>query len=144
MGLALAEKGYRPIPVYNGIEEQEGARATTDNQSIDTVLFYGAKELEKIQIPDDAPPAFLMDTNRLQRYKMDDSIFDNSWDLYPQDIPSAKYFLAQGIDKILIIGNQVSRDLKKILYDFQKKGLQIYLSDGYRVPQKIKIHKQLL
>lgn len=144
MGLALAEKGYRPIPVYNGIEEQEGARATTDNQSIDTVLFYGAKELEKIQIPDDAPPAFLMDTNRLQRYKMDDSIFDNSWDLYPQDIPSAKYFLAQGIDKILIIGNQVSRDLKKILYDFQKKGLQIYLSDGYNTPHKIKIYKEWL
>lgn len=144
MGLALATKGYRPIPVYNGVEEQEGARATTDNQSIDTALYYGAKELEKIEIPETAPPAFLMDTNRLQRFKMDDSIYDNSWDVYPQDIPSARYFLAQGIHKILIIGDTLSRDLKKILYDFQKKGMRIYFSDGYNIPRKIKIYKPLL
>ncbi|MBR2046618.1 MAG: glutathionylspermidine synthase family protein, partial [Agathobacter sp.] len=123
MGLAFAKIGYRPIPVYNGVEEQQGARATTNNQSIDTALYYGAKELQKITIPNDAPPAFLLDTNRLQRYKMDDSIFDNSWDIYPQDIPSAKYFLSQGIDKILVIGDKVERDLKKVLKDFQKKGI---------------------
>ncbi len=136
MGLALAQRGYRPIPVYNGVEEQQGARATTDNQSIDTALFYGAMKLKEISIPEDAPPAFLMDKNRLQRYKMDDSIFDNSWDIYPQDIPSAKYLSSQGIEKILVIGDSLARDLKKILRDFQKKGLEIYLSDGYGAPRR--------
>lgn len=141
MGLALAKRGYRPIPIYNGVEEQQGARATTDNQSIDESLFWGAKELVNIEISDDAPPAFLLDTNRLQRYKMDDSIFDNSWDIYPQDIPSAKYFLSQGMDKILVIGDALSRDLKKVLYDFQKKGIQIHLSDGYQSGKRIKISR---
>ena len=125
MGLALAKKGYRPIPIYNGVEEQQGARATTDNQSIDIALFYGAKELEKISIPDDAPPAFLLDNHRLQRYKMDDSIYDNSWDIYPQDIPSAMYFKEQGIETILVIGDGIARDLRKILRGFSKKGLRI-------------------
>ena len=123
MGLALAKKGYRPIPVYNGVEEQLGARATTDNQSIDIALFYGAKELEQISIPEDAPPAFLLDTNRLQRYKMDDSIYDNSWDIYPQDLPSAKYLQNEGIEKIHVIGDGVSRDLKKIFRGFKNNGL---------------------
>ncbi len=132
MGLVLAKKGYRPIPIFNGVEEQRGARATTDNQSIDIALFYGAKILEQISIPEDAPPAFLLDSNRLQRYKIDDSIFDNSWDIYPQDIPSAKYFFSEGIEKIIVIGDGISRDLKKILRDFKKKGLHIYLSDGYQ------------
>ena len=143
MGIALAKRGYRPIPIYNGVEEQQGARATTDNQSIDVALFLGAEKLKDIAIPDDAPPAFLLDTNRLQRYKMDDSIFDNSWDIYPQDIPSAKCFLNEGIEKILIIGDSVSRDLKKVLHDFQKKGLRIQLNDGYTKPQKVVIPKQL-
>lgn len=127
MGLALAKKGYRPIPIYNGVEEQQGARATTDNQSIDVALFYGAKELEQISIPEEAPPVFLLDTNRLQRYKIDDSIFDNSWDVYPQDMPSAKYFKAQGIENILVIGDGGARDLKKILRNFKKKGLRIVI-----------------
>ena len=131
MGLALAKKGYRPIPVYNGVEEQQGARATTDNQSIDIALFYGAKELGKLSIPDDAPPAFLLDSNRLLRYKIDDSVFDNSWDIYPQDLPSANYMKEQGIEKILVVGDGISRDLKKILRGFQKKGLEIYRSDGH-------------
>lgn len=139
MGLALAKRGYRPIPIYNGVEEQQGARATVDNQSIYTALLFGSKKLAKMQIPEDAPPVFLLDTNRLQRFKMDDSIFDNSWDIYPQDMPSAKYFLSQGIDQILVIGDELSRDLKKILYDFQKKGIQILLSDGYAPVKKIHI-----
>lgn len=130
MGLTLANKGYRPIPIFNGVEEQEGARATTDNQSIDTALFYGAKILEQISLSDDAPPAFLLDTNRLQRCKIDDSIFDNSWDIYPQDIPSARYFKSQGIENIIVICDGISRDLKKILHDLKKKGLQIHKNVG--------------
>ena len=37
---------------------------------------------EKLEIKEDAMPAFLTDRNRLQRYKMDVSVFDNSWDVY--------------------------------------------------------------
>lgn len=143
MGLALAKNGYRPIPIFNGVREQDNARATVDNQSIEDALLYGAEILRDIPIPEDAPPAFLIDTNRLQRYKMNDSIFDNSWDLYPQDIPSARYLRAQGINKILVVGDALSRDLKKVFYDFQKKGIDIYVSNGYAPAKKVKIGKPI-
>ena len=33
-GLATAKLGFRPIPIYNGTDEQKGAMATVDNHSI--------------------------------------------------------------------------------------------------------------
>ena len=142
-GIALAKSGYRPIPIFNGTVEQQGARATVDNQSVGIALMWGASELGKIEISNDALPAFLVDSNRMNRFKMDASIFDNSWDVYPQDLPSADYFLESSIHKIVIVGNSFSRDLKKILYDFQKKKMQILWTKGYEAPKKITIHRPL-
>lgn len=142
-GLALAKAGYRPIPIFNGTIEQQGARATVDNQAVGIALAWGASELDKIEIAEDALPAFLVDSNRLHRFKMEIALFDNSWDVYPQDIPSAEYLLGNGIHKIIIIGESLSRDLKKILYDYQKKKIQIYLTKGYEAPKKITLHRPL-
>lgn len=138
-GITLAKLGYRPIPIYNGTIEQQGARATVDNQTIGIALEWGASELDKIKISDDALPAFLLDSNRMHRFKMEEALFDNSWDVYPQDIPSAEYFINNGICKIIIIGEKVSKDLKKILYKFQKKNIKIYLTNGYETPRKVTI-----
>ncbi len=143
MGIALAKAGYRPIPIYNGTIEQAGARATVDNQSVGPALLWGATELRKIAISDDALPAFLTDSNRMNRYKMEVSLFDNSWDVYHQDLPSADYFLSNGISKIVIVGNTFSKDLKKILYGFQKKNIEIFLTDGYVAPKKVSIRRPL-
>ena len=140
-GIALAKAGFRPIPIFNGTIEQPGARATVDNQTVGVALMWGTLELEKINISDDAMPAFLLDSNRLHRFKMEESLFDNSWDVYPQDLPSAEYLLNNGIHKIVIVGEGVSKDLKKILYDFQKKKLEIYFTKGYETPKKIMIHR---
>ena len=76
-GIALAKMGYRPIPIYNGTDQQKGAIATVDNCSIKVGLIKGTKELEKIKIDNNAPPVFLLDTNRMNRFKMNISIFDN-------------------------------------------------------------------
>lgn len=140
-GIALAKAGYRPIPIFNGTIEQQGARATVDNQSVGAALEWGASELRHIEISDDALPAFLTDSNRMHRFKMEVSLFDNSWDVYHQDIPSAEYFLNNGIHKIVIIGESLSKDLKKILYGFQKKKIQILLTKGYETPKKIILHR---
>lgn len=144
MGIALARQGYRPIPVYNGTIEQMGSRATVDNQTVGEALWMATTELSQIEIADDALPTFLLDRNRLNRFKMEIALFDNSWDIYPQDIPSAEYFTAKGIRKIIIIGESVSKDLKKILYDYQKKNITIYLTNGYEAPKKVKLHKPLV
>ena len=142
-GIALAKAGYRPIPIYNGTIEQQGARATVDNQSVGIALNWGAAQLSEIALSEDALPAFLLDSNRMNRYKMEISLFDNSWDIYSQDMPSAEYFLNNGIHRIIIIGEVVSKDLKKILYDFQKKKMDIYFMERYGTPKKIRIHRTL-
>jgi len=139
-GIALAKYGFRPIPIYNGTMEQVGSRATVDNGIVGMALKNWAQELEKIEINDDARPAFLLDSNRLNRYKMKESIFDNSWDVYPQDLPSAQYFLDSGIKRILVVGRKkISEDLRKILASHHKKGMEIYLTDGYEEPKRVRL-----
>jgi len=140
-GLALAKIGYRPIPIYNGTNEQEGAMPTTDNRSVQSGLLYGALELEKIKLSREALPVFLLDRNRTNRYKMDVSVFDNSWDIYDQDMPSAEYFLKNGITKIIVRGVSIQKDLRLILYKFQKKGIQILFTNGYVELKKMIIRK---
>ncbi len=142
MGLALAKLGYRPIPIYNGTTEQSRARATTDNQSVDMGLLWGANLLKEMEFVDNAAPVFLTDTERLNRYKITESVFDNSWDVYSQDLPSGKYLLENGIQKVVILGNAVSRDLRKIVYEYQKKGIVIHWSNGYERPKKIVVKKE--
>lgn len=140
-GIALAGIGYRPIPIFNGTIEQAGARATVDNHSVGVALCRGAEKLLVTDIRDDALPAFLTDSNRMNRFKMEEGLFDNSWDVYPQDLPTAEYFLNQGIHKIIVVSDEISKDLKKILYEFQKKKIDIYLTRRYDVINKVRIHK---
>ena len=94
-----------------------------------------------MEFKDDAPPAFLTDTNRLQRHVMVESLFDNSWDVYHQDLPSAEYLWQQGIRKVVLICNTPAEDLKKILYPYGKKGMEILWTKGYETPKKVRLKK---
>ena len=79
-GIALAKAGYRPVPIYNGTVEQPGSRAATDNRTVGTALIMAAEELAQIRIREDAPPAFLTDSGRMNQFRMEASLFDNSWE----------------------------------------------------------------
>ena len=70
-GIALIDNGFRPIPIFNGTNAQFGVRTTTDNRIIERALIWGAKELQNKKITMEAPPAFLIDSNRMHRYKID-------------------------------------------------------------------------
>ena len=140
-GLALAQIGFRPIPLYNGTFEQEGAMALVDNHVIESALIWGASELAKIEILPDALPAFLLDSNRTHRFKMNVSVFDNSWDLYDQDVPSAEYFLNHGIHNIIVRSEKIQIDLAKILYKYSRKGIRILFTKGYEAPKEVKVKK---
>ena len=140
-GLALAVLGFRPIPLYNGVNGQQGAMELVENHNKKNALIWGALELEKLAIPLNAPPAFLIDSTRTHRFKMDVSVFDNSWDLYDQDMPSAEYFINNGIDKVIVRGKTIQKDLIRILYKFQKKGISILFTDGYTAPKLTTIKK---
>lgn len=138
-GILLAQQyGYRPIPVYNGVMEQKGARATSDNHSILGGLVWGASILSHIDLEDNAPPAFLVDSNRLNCFRLDGSIFDNSWDVYYQDLPSEKYLLEHGIERVLVISRKLAWDLKDVFANYPKKKIEVYWTNGYDEPKRVK------
>lgn len=140
-GISLARLGYRPIPIFNGTNPTLGSISTTNNMIIEPLLIWGAEELKGIKIEVDAPPVFLLDKNRLNRYKINRSVFDNSWDIYHQDMPSYKYFLENGITRIVVRGERLENDLSRILYKYQKNGIKILFTDGYEEPIEIKVIK---
>jgi len=136
LGISLAHIGYRPIPLFNGTDEQKDSQATTDTYLIESSLINGSQKLKNISLKINANPAFLLDSTRTNRYRSKESIFDNSWDLYSQDIPSPEYFKQSGINKIIVVGNTIQRDLRKIFFKFQDEGIEIYLTDGYTIPKE--------
>lgn len=141
LSIDLAYKGYRPIPLFNGTDEQNGAQATTDTYLIESSLINGAKKLKDIHLKNDANPAFLLDYFRTNRYRAKESIFGNSWDLYKQDIPSAQYFKGNGINKIIIVSKEIQKDLKKIFLNFQDNDIKLYFTEGYLPAKNIVLHK---
>lgn len=143
-GIALARLGFRPVVVYNGTQAPKKARSTVDNDVITGGLVIGAELLKKISIAYDAPPVFLLDKNRLNRYKLDISIYDNSWDVYHQDMPTGEYLVGHGIRQMVIVCDKckLSKDLKKLLYNYQKKGIKLYVTDGYRMLQSVRALKR--
>lgn len=142
-GIALAYLGYRPIPIFNGTDEQQGSVATNDNYLVESCLINGSEILKNIKLRKDANPAFLLDSYRINRYRARESIFDNSWDIYKQDVPSANYFKQNSINKIIVVSDNIKRDLKKILLTFQNNGMEVYITDGYINPKKIILTKTL-
>lgn len=142
-GMHLAKEGFRPIPIYNGIIEEENSKSVVDNQTVSEGLMWMAKELSGIKICDDAMPAFLLDSNRLTQYKSKISVYDNSWDVYRQDMPSGEYLKKNSVKRILLISDRISGDLRKILINYRKAGLDIYLKKIYDEPKKIKVRRMI-
>lgn len=141
-GIALAKLGYRPIPVFNGTNPSGYAFSNVDNLVVEPMLIWGAEQLKNIEISDDALPVFLLDSNRLNRYKEDRGVFDNSWDLYHQDIPSFNWFKKNNVSKIIVRGNKkLNIDLQRIFYKFQKNDIEIYFTNGYEAPKIINVKK---
>ena len=141
--IGLAHIGYRPIPLFNGTDEQICSQATTDTYLIESCLINGSEKLKSISLENNANPAFLLDSSRTNRYRAKESIFDNSWDLYKQDIPTAEYFKSNGIYKVIVVSKEIQRDLRKIFFEFQNAGIEIYLTDGYKTAEKVILKKTL-
>ena len=142
-GISLANIGYRPIPIFNGTDEQDNSPSTTNTYLVEEGLIIGAEKLKNIKIKEDANPEFLLDNHRLNRYRKSEKIFDNSWDLYGQDIPSYKYFKDNNIDKIIVIGERIEKDLRKIFFKFQNANIKFYITDGYSPLKQVNLKKTL-
>jgi len=142
-GLAIAKFGYRPIPLFNGTLEPINSISTTNNRMVERPLAWGATILKDMKFSKDAPPVFIIDLNRQNRYKLEVSYFDNSYDMYGQDFPTPKALLESGINKVVIRTPKLENDMRMILSNYQKHGIEIYKTYEFEKPKKVHVKKPL-
>jgi hypothetical protein len=113
LGLAFALQGFRPIPVYNAVPAPlrpvalaGPIPAMVDMRAILAGVVRGAGELASLQLPSDAPPAFLLDSRR----RVGDpgtsalpGVFDNRSVSLPTDFPSGNLLRSHGIARAIVI-----------------------------------------
>jgi hypothetical protein len=112
-GLALAARGYRPVPLYNAVPLPFGEPQTDPltGKSVAAVnvlpiiiaLRKGAETLPLLKLPPDAPPAFLLDANRRGFRVMEPDEFDNRSAVFTTDFPSANFFGSRGIKRVVLV-----------------------------------------
>jgi hypothetical protein len=127
-GLALAEQGFQPVPLYNSTN---GHSPAINVEPIVSALMNGAMTLSTRNIRPDAPPAFLLDSNRMKGSPQEGD-FDNRWVVFPQDFPSGTFLLAHGIKRVMLIqqSSSIDRDLGQVLAFWKRSGIEILLVDG--------------
>jgi len=141
-GLALARLGHRPVPLFNGAGHPA---ALVDTALIFRALKEGTTELARAALLPDSPPAFLLDSLRLQ----DDSLakpgkYDNRWLVFPQDFPSASFLLSRQIRRVLLVHEktQPQDDLAHVLLRWQEAGIEIVdaypTTSGFARPLEVK------
>jgi len=126
--LALACLGYRPVPLYNGVCIDNYTNMTVDVRGISSALYAGTQLLADMNIRNDAPPAFMLDSRRMWGYVKNPGMFDNRWCVFPQDMPSALFLKKHNIKKIIVRTGNINDDLSHILRRYQEAGLKIQIA----------------
>ena len=129
-GLALAQQGYRPVPLYNGVCGPPLSTMIVDVNPIMAVLRSGADVLQHLALRSDAPPAFLLDSDRMSGIGKAPGMYDNRWHVFPQDMPSASFLIKQGIKRVIVRSDYIKDDLSHVLLRYQDEGIEIYLCTG--------------
>jgi hypothetical protein len=132
LGLSLASRGYRPVPLYNACPVPPGTRGIVDVQPIMAALSAGATMLKSLELPNDAPPAFLLDARRntkepelspkllehesirmagflsnaeplARETAATTEVFDNRSISLPTDFPSASLLQSAGFQRVVLV-----------------------------------------
>ena len=128
-GLALAASGFRPIPLFNGTS---GPSAVVDVSPITRALRDGVESLKGLALSPDAPPAFLLDSDRTGTSPPDAGAYDNRWVALPQDFPSASLLRSRGISHATLLQKGslvIPPDLAHVLRRWQESGIRIRVAD---------------
>jgi len=141
LGLELAIRGYRPVPLYNAVPLPSGEPqfdsltgkpvAAVQVLPILVALRGGAAILAQIPLPPEAPPIFLLDALRRGggRTMLPDE-FDNRSVCFTTDFPSANFLTAHQIRSVVLVqrsGDQPQLDLAHVLRRWQQAGLAMKL-----------------
>ena len=125
VGMMLAGRGYRPVPLYDGVFVPKPVQSAVEVDYIVWELFDKADALMRMHLPANAPPAFLLDSNRMAAGTNMPGTFDNRWQVFSQNMPSASFMHKNGVRQILLISDTNNDDLAHILYRYQEGGLNI-------------------
>ena len=126
-GLALAELGFVPVPLYNGINEPNigGLTEVLNNGQIADALLAGSTALKTYKIGADALPAFLLDSNR-NREAIANGMYDNRWSVEPDDLPSGFYLKSMGVNRVVVWTNgNINNDLTPIIENYRGAGIEV-------------------
>lgn len=128
VAIALARLGYRPIPLYNAVPRAMGALC--DLMPVVAALARVTPELEQLDLPINAPPAFLLDANRRVGTGVTPTpgMYDNRSVSLPTDFPSANLLLSRGIRTTLLVQQSdllPHADLSHTLVRWQQAGIAI-------------------
>jgi hypothetical protein len=130
-GLQLARRGYRPVPLFNTSSE---GKAVVETWDILRGYNLGRRVLAELRLEADAPPVFLLDSNRLAGSGGGvPGMYDNRWVVLPQDFPSAAKLKEHGVAAVLLWQartGQPADDLAHVLRRWQDGGLSVYLESG--------------
>jgi len=131
VALGLAEQGLRPVPLYNSLPGSE--ESLVDSSAILSALTAGTGWLRERALPIDAPPAFLLDSQRRSsRFEDHAGRFDNRWVVFTTDFPSAQRLAESGIRRALLLraGDvTVPGDLVPVLAAWKRGGIALRIKD---------------
>jgi hypothetical protein len=128
-GLALAERGLRPVPLFNGTS---GPSPVIDVEPITRALIRGADRLTRLSLPSDAAPAFLLDARRSGPMVPQPGSYDNRWVVLPQDFPSGALLASRGLRHATLIQRghlAIPPDLAHVLRRWQEHGIAVRVLD---------------
>jgi hypothetical protein len=172
MANALAQQRYRPVPLYNSCPPPKLSaypaaetdpsdilsptntivRAAVEVQPILDAIVANAAPLRTARLPAQAPPAFLMDSNRRigqAGFVAVPGAFDNRSVSLPTDFPSANFLLSRGIRRIVLAqlkSIEPEADLAHTLLRWQQAGIAIdaialAAETGPRRPQPVTVRR---
>jgi hypothetical protein len=162
LALALAVRGYRPVPIINaspgpiglqlGLLSQStssmsSAIVVLDMSSVVREICEGTHRMRGLALASDAPPAFVLDSLRLKGTNpLRDDMFDNRWMVFPQDFPSAKFLAEQKIRRVTLVQadkTQHQEDLSHVLLRWQEAGIEILAkaSGDTSLPSRINVSR---
>jgi hypothetical protein len=126
VGLALARRGFRPVPLFNGTS---GPSPVVAVEPIERALGGGTSILRTCAIASDARPVFLLDCDRGNPMGGGEpGRYDNRWIVLPQDVPSATTLAARGIREVVLIRQRLDlpdQDLAYVLLRWREGGLRL-------------------
>lgn len=164
LGLAIAKRGLRPVPVLDGSPgpgvvglggawmEHDSVPVGPSGTAVDMRktlrwLCHGASLLRDLQILPNASPVFLLDAGRMAAGRpVSEREFDNRWKTFPQDYPSGRFLQEYGIRRALLVQTHASQpheDLSHVLLRWQEAGirLEVYGTAVGGPPQELSVNR---